>query len=501
MNKRLGDDVAPATAPVPDPGFGQSYASLPEAFYAKTPPTPVAAPTLIRWNVALARRLGLDAELFEAHAAALFSGNMLPASAEPIAMAYAGHQFGHFVPQLGDGRALLLGELVDQDGTLRDVQLKGAGRTPFSRGGDGRAALGPVLREYLVSEAMHALGVPTTRALAAVATGEPVYRERPYPGGIVARVAASHVRVGTFQFFAARQNVEALKVLADYVIARHYPELADAPTPYLALLTAVRDRTAALVARWMAVAFIHGVMNTDNTAISGETIDYGPCAFMDAYDPATVFSSIDHQGRYAYGNQPVIAQWNLARFAETLLPLEAMGPEAAVEPATEICSAFTDVFDRAWTFELATKLGLTEVREGDRDLAEALLSAMHDGGADFTNTFRALAAVAEGDEAPFLDEFVDRAAASAWLARWRERIGGASGAPLAARLRRANPAVIPRNHRVEAALEAAVERGDFGPFEALLRVTSNPYELASEDADYAAPPAPSERVYRTFCGT
>ena len=501
MNTRLGDDVAPATPSVPDPGFGRSYAGLPEVFYAKTAPTPVAAPTLIRWNAPLARALGLDPERFEAHAAAVFSGNALPASAEPIAMAYAGHQFGHFVPQLGDGRALLLGELVDEDGVPRDVQLKGAGRTPFSRGGDGRAALGPVLREYLVSEAMHALGVPTTRALAAVATGEPVYRERPYPGGVVTRVAASHVRVGTFQFFAARQDVDSLKVLADYVIARHYPELADASTPYLALLTAVRDRTAALVARWMAVAFIHGVMNTDNTSVSGETIDYGPCAFMDAYDPGTVFSSIDHQGRYAYGNQPVIAQWNLARFAETLLPLEAMGAEAAVTPATEIVSAFSDVFDRAWTFEFVTKLGLTEVRDGDRELVEGLLSAMQEAGADFTNTFRALAAVAEGNEAPFLDEFVDRAAAAAWLGRWRARLGEASGAAVAARLKRVNPAVIPRNHRVEAALEAAVERSDLGPFEDLLRVLATPFELAAGDAGYAAPPAPSERVYRTFCGT
>lgn len=396
MNTRLNDGIVAATSAIPDPGFGRSYAELPEGFYAKTAPTPVAAPTLIRWNAPLARALGLDPERFEAHAAAVFSGNALPGSAEPIAMAYAGHQFGHFVPQLGDGRALLLGELVDEAGVRRDVQLKGAGRTPFSRGGDGRAALGPVLREYLVSEAMHALGVPTTRALAAVATGEPVYRERPYPGGVVTRVATSHVRVGTFQFFAARQDVESLRVLADYVIARHYPELADAPTPYLALLTAVRDRTAALVARWMAVAFIHGVMNTDNTSVAGETIDFGPCAFLDEFDPGKVYSSIDQGGRYAYANQPRIAGWNLARFAETLLPLLGEGEEEAVAAAQEAIDAFPPAFERAYQGHMLAKLGLERREEADVALLSDLLTLMADDAADFTLTFRALSALGDG---------------------------------------------------------------------------------------------------------
>jgi len=485
--------------------FDNTYARLPEHFHARTSPTPVAAPRLVAFNATLARELGIEPDgLSDDTAAALFSGNALPEDAEPIAMAYAGHQFGQFVPQLGDGRALLVGEVVGRDGVRRDIQLKGAGRTPFSRGGDGRAALGPVLREYLVSEAMHALGVPTTRALAAVATGEPVYRERPYPGGVVTRVARSHVRVGTFEYFAARRDPDAAKALADYVIARHYPALVASDTPYLALLEAVRDATARLVARWLAVGFIHGVMNTDNTSVVGETIDYGPCAFMDAYDPATVFSSIDHQGRYAYANQPVIAQWNLARFAETILGLEATGPEAAIEPARELVAGFTEVFDAAWLAELGAKLGLHDVQADDKPLADDLLALMHGASADFTNTFRALASAAEGDPGPFLDEFADRQAAEAWLARWRVRAAltdAAGDAAAASRLRAANPAVIPRNHRVEAALFAAVEDDDFGPFERLHAVLARPYELSASDTAFASPPPPSERVYRTFCGT
>ena len=380
--------------------FSNSYARLPERFFARLSPTPVAEPRLIKFNELLAEELGIDTlGLGPDEMAAIFSGNIIPSGAEPIAMAYAGHQFGNFVPQLGDGRAILLGEVVDRDGERRDVQLKGAGRTPFSRRGDGRAALGPVLREYLVSEAMHALGIPTTRALAAVSTGETVFRDRQLPGAVLTRVASSHIRVGTFQYFAARGDMEAVERLSGYVIDRHFPEARASERPPLALLQIVVERQALLVARWLHIGFIHGVMNTDNTALSGETIDFGPCAFMDSYDPATTFSAIDELGRYAYGNQPTIAQWNLARFAETLLPLLDPNPERAVELASEAISAFTSRFQEHWLAGMRGKLGLSSNEEGDLELAQALLRAMHENAADFTLTFRRLCDAAADEKA------------------------------------------------------------------------------------------------------
>src|ERR1700691_2820723 len=461
--------------------FSNSYARLPERFFARLVPTPVARPRLIKFNDALASELGIDTRgVGPDGLAATFAGNQTPPGAEPIAMVYAGHQFGNFVPQLGDGRAILLGEVLDRDGRRCDIQLKGAGRTPFSRRGDGRAALGPVLREYLVSEAMHALGIPTTRALAAVSTGEPVYRDQELPGAVFTRVASSHVRVGTFQYFAARGDVEAVKRLADYVIDRHDPGAADVERPYLALLQAVVERQASLVARWMNVGFIHGVMNTDNTALSGETIDFGPCAFMDAYDPATVFSAIDELGRYAYGNQPAIAQWNLARFAETLLPILDQSPERAVELASEAVSGFAASLQAHWADGMGEKLGIASVEDGDLDLVRAWLAAMHENGVDFTLTFRQLCDAA-GDEkadARVRGSFAAPAAYDAWAARWRSRLTRESRRPRerAEAMRRVNPAFIPRNHRVEQALDAAVEREDFSPFDVLLTVLSRPYE-------------------------
>ncbi|MFL5336692.1 MAG: protein adenylyltransferase SelO [Geminicoccaceae bacterium] len=488
--------------------FDNSYARLPERFYARVAPTPVEAPRLVRLNEGLAEQLGLDPGwLAGAEGVAVLAGNRVPEGAEPIALAYAGHQFGQFVPQLGDGRAILLGELVERNGARRDLQLKGSGPTPFSRRGDGRAALGPVLREYLVSEAMAALGVPTTRALAAVTTGETVLRERPLPGAVLTRVAASHVRVGTFQYFAARGDAEAVRRLADHVIARHYPQAAGMARPYRALLDAVVARQADLVARWLLIGFVHGVMNTDNTSIAGETIDYGPCAFVDAYDPATVFSSIDHLGRYAYGNQPGIARWNLARLAETLLPLLGEDDEeAALASAREALAAFGPRFEAAHLGGLRRKLGLATEREGDAALAGDLLGLMAKNGADFTLTFRRLGDAAavvqpEGDAARAL--FADMGAYDAWAARWHRRLAEEPGEPEERRaaMRAVNPAYIPRNHLVEAALEAAMGRRDFGPFEELLEVVAQPYAERPGLERYTAPPEPEERVHQTFCGT
>ncbi|MBZ9559746.1 MULTISPECIES: YdiU family protein [unclassified Modicisalibacter] len=487
--------------------FTLRYARLPEHFFARFDPVPVEAPRLVAFNRPLAEELGFDLAAFdERQATEWFSGNGVPPGAEPLAQAYAGHQFGNFVPSLGDGRAVLLGEVTDRHGRLRDVQLKGAGRTPFSRGGDGRAPLGPVLREYLVSEAMHALGVPTTRSLAAVASGERVLRRVPEPGGVLTRVADSHLRVGTFQYFAARGDVDALRTLADEAIARHYPELAERPDEerYLALLEAVQQRQAALVARWMGVGFIHGVMNTDNTSVAGETIDYGPCAFMEAYDPRTVFSSIDERGRYAYGNQPGIVQWNLARFAETLLPLIDDDRERGVERATRVLEGYPGQYDAEWLAVMRAKLGLAREEEGDVELAESLLEALQAGGADFTLSFRQLADVAESAEArPALFELTERhEPLEAWLERWQARLAqeDADGAAIAARMRRVNPCYIPRNHRVAEALSAAYE-GDFAPFETLREVLARPFEAQPGREAYTLPAAPSERVFRTFCGT
>jgi uncharacterized protein YdiU (UPF0061 family) len=486
--------------------FSNSYARLPERFFARLGPTPVARPRLIKFNDALASELGIDTGGLGPDAlAAIFAGNAPPPGAEPIAMAYAGHQFGHFVPRLGDGRAILLGEVLDRNGKRRDIQWKGAGRTPFSRRGDGRAALGPVLREYLVSEAMHALGIPTTRALAAVSTGEPVHRNQELPGAVFTRVASSHVRVGTFQYFAARGDVEAVRLLADYVIDRHYPDVVDAERPYLALLQAVVERQASLVARWMNVGFIHGVMNTDNTALSGETIDFGPCAFMDAYDPATVFSAIDEFGRYAYANQPAIAQWNLARFAETLLPIIDPDSARAAELASEAISGFAALFQAHWAAGMRDKLGISAAEDGDLDLVRAWLAAMHENGADFTLSFRRLcaAAVDEKADAQVRALFTDPAAYDDWAPRWRSRLMREGRSPLerAQAMRRVNPAFIPRNHRVEQALDAAIERDDFSSFEELLTVLSRPYDDQEAFASYANPPRAEERVLQTFCGT
>ncbi|GEP04653.1 protein adenylyltransferase SelO [Methylobacterium oxalidis] len=490
-------------SPIP---FDNSYARLPQRFYARVPPTPVAAPRLLRLNRALALELGLDPDWLEGpEGTAMLAGNRVAEGSEPIAAAYAGHQFGQFVPQLGDGRAILLGEVVDGAGRRRDIQLKGSGPTPFSRRGDGRAALGPVLREYLVSEAMAALGIPTTRALAAVATGERVVRETLLPGAVITRVAASHIRVGTFQYFAARGDAEALRALADHVLDRHYPDCAGSEAPYRALLAEVAGRQADLVARWLLVGFIHGVMNTDNMSVAGETIDYGPCAFMDAYDPRTVFSSIDQRGRYAYANQPQIALWNLTRLAEALLPLLAEDETRAVAEAEAALAAFAPRFEAAYRGGLARKLGLGEAREGDAALAQDLLSQMAENQADFTLTFRNLCAAAEesGADEAVRSLFVDPTAFDRWAVRWRERLAqdGQDSAARAAAMRAVNPAFIPRNHRVEAMIEAAVEREDLGPFDELLAVLSRPYDDQPALARYAEAPASGGVGYRTFCGT
>jgi uncharacterized protein YdiU (UPF0061 family) len=485
--------------------FENSYAHLPARFYAKLPPTPVAAPHLIKLNVELAKALNLDpAALASPEGVAVLAGNTIADGSEPLAAAYAGHQFGNFVPQLGDGRAILLGEVVGRDGIRYDIQLKGAGPTPFSRRGDGRAALGPVLREYIVSEAMAALGVPTTRALAAVATGEVTMREEPLTGAIVVRVAQSHIRVGSFQYFATRGDVEGVKILADYVIARHYPDAVKAENPYRALLDGVIGRQAALIAQWLCLGFIHGVMNTDNMTISGETIDYGPCAFMDTYHPATVFSSIDAQGRYAYGNQPRIAVWNLTRLAETLLPLIDADQDAAIKQAEEALGAFRVSFEAAYAGGLARKIGLLTQRDNDFELTNDLLGRMAENQVDFTLMFRRLcdaAADASHDEA-VRELFVDPTAFDAWAVKWRARLAEEGGdvAACAATIRAANPAFIPRNHRVEEAIVAATA-GDFAPFETLVKVLAHPYDDQPEFADYQKPPREDQIVSQTFCGT
>jgi serine/tyrosine/threonine adenylyltransferase len=486
-------------------GLQHTYSALPSRFYARIAPAPVRDPRLVVFNARLAEQLGLDAAALERDGASIFSGNQAPEDADPIAMAYAGHQFGGFSPQLGDGRAILLGEQVGRDGLRRDIQLKGSGRTPFSRNGDGRAALGPMLREYLISEAMHALGVPTTRSLAVVTTGEQVVREDLLPGAVLTRVAASHIRVGTFEYFAARDDREAVSLLLDYVITRHYPDARGADIPALAVLEAVAQRQAALIADWMSLGFIHGVMNTDNMAISGETIDYGPCAFMDHYDANTVFSSIDHGGRYAYGNQPAIAQWNVARFAEALLPLIDADTGKAVELATAVVKDFMPLFDARLLARMRRKLGLSSEQAGDVELVRTLLATMQSAGADFTLTFRCLARCADepADDSSLLGLFPPASGIADWLRRWRKRLASEPhrAAERAACLRRANPAFIPRNHRVEAALQAASAHGDYRPLHLLLKVLENPYEDQPGRAEFEQPPPPAERVLRTYCGT
>jgi uncharacterized protein YdiU (UPF0061 family) len=485
--------------------FENSFAALPPRFYAKLAPTPVAAPKLIKLNEGLARALKLDpVALTSPEGVTVLAGNVVADGSEPLAAAYAGHQFGNFVPQLGDGRAILLGEVIGQDGVRYDIQLKGAGPTPYSRRGDGRAALGPVLREYIVSEAMAALGVPTTRALAAIATGEVTMREEPLSGAIVVRVAQSHIRVGSFQYFAARDDAEGIEILADYVIARHYPDAARADNPYRALLDGVIARQAALIAQWLCLGFIHGVMNTDNMTISGETIDYGPCAFMDTYHPATVFSSIDQQGRYAYGNQPRIGVWNLTRLAETLLPLFDADQDKAIKQAEEALGQFRVHFEKAYAVGLARKIGLIKPRDGDFDLTNDLLGRMAQHQVDFTLMFRRLcdAAADTAHDEPVRELFVDPTAFDEWAVKWRARLaeeGGDSAARLTV-MRAANPAFIPRNHRVEEAIVAATA-GDFTLFETLVKVLAHPYDDQPEFSDYAKPPREDQMVQQTFCGT
>ncbi|MEM9641659.1 MAG: YdiU family protein [Pseudomonadota bacterium] len=470
--------------------FDNSFATLPERFFARLNPTPVAKPRLIRLNTPLATELGLDPGALGAPSGIqMLAGNAIPDTAAPLAMAYAGHQFGGWNPQLGDGRAVLLGEVVTPDGARRDIQLKGAGKTPFSRMGDGRAALGPVLREYIVSEAMAALGIPTTRALACVETGEEVYRETPLPGAILTRVASSHIRVGTFQYHVARDDTEALRLLADHVIDRHYPELADRPNPTLALLDAVIDAQARLIAKWMSVGFIHGVMNTDNMSVAGETIDYGPCAFMDIYHPDTVFSSIDQGRRYAYGNQPLAAHWNLAQFASSLLPILAKRREDGIAMAQAAVDRFSDRVDDARLSEFRVKLGLRHVNDRDTALINKLLDRMAERGADFTRTFRALA---EGDEPPGFSE---------WRHAWVERLAQDGDTPASRQtaLVNANPAIIPRNHLVEAAI-ARAHSGDFTAFHNMTEALADPF-VADADSPYRAAPTPETQVHQTFCGT
>ncbi len=496
--------------------FDNSFARELQGFYLPMQPAAVPAPRLLFLNHSLAAELGLDVTSLDGHEAAVFSGNALPDGAEPLAQAYAGHQFGGFAPQLGDGRALLLGEVIDRQGRRRDIALKGSGRTPFARRGDGKAAVGPMLREVLVGEAMHALGIPTTRALAVAATGEQVYREHALPGAVLTRVAASHIRVGTFEFFASRGEVDRLRKLAEYTIARHDSALAAAPQPFLALLQAVAERQAALIAQWMNVGFIHGVMNTDNMTISGETIDYGPCAFMEAYDPAAVFSSIDRRGRYAFGNQPDIACWNLARLAETLLPLLPGEPEQAVAMATEVIAAFPAQYRSNLLRGQRAKLGL---HRGDPDddstdtaLAEDWLKLLHAERVDFTLGWRRLADAAAGDQTPLRALFAGTGAADEWLARWQARCASedgnagqdsvTSGVERSGAMRSVNPMVIPRNHRVEEALTAASDDGDLAPFERLLAALRQPYGEAGGLSPYAEPaPAAVTECYRTFCGT
>lgn len=478
--------------------FDNSYARLPKSFFAKLNPTPVRSPKLVILNHSLAASLRLNVEALESYdGVEMLAGNQIPAGASPLAQAYAGHQFGHFT-MLGDGRALLLGEQITPQGKRVDIQLKGSGKTPYSRGGDGRAALGPMLREYIISEAMHELGIPTTRSLAVVTTGEPVIRETEQPGAILTRVAASHLRVATFQYVSRWGTIEELRTLADYTLERHFPEVDADENRYISLLQEVIKRQAVLISKWQLVGFIHGVMNTDNMTISGETIDYGPCAFMDTYDPATVFSSIDVRGRYAYGNQPPIAMWDLARFAETLLPLLHDDEDQAVKLAQDVVSGFNDLYHSHWLSGMRAKLGMFSEEMQDESLIEELLTMMHEHGADYTNTFLALTFDKFSDM-----ELFDTEEFAKWHEQWQARIGRQqeSKASVQQLMKSSNPAIIPRNYRVEEALEAAVKQGDYSVMQRLLNVLSNPYAHSPEQADYSTLPPKSACPYRTFCGT
>jgi uncharacterized protein YdiU (UPF0061 family) len=483
--------------------FDNSYVRELEGLYVPWQAAPAPAPRLLALNEELAAELGVDADALRAPAGvAVLVGNTVPGGASPVALAYSGHQFGGFAPRLGDGRALLLGEVLDIHGGRRDLHLKGSGRTPFARGGDGKAAVGPMLREYLISEAMHALAIPTTRALAVVATGEQVERETLLPGAVLVRVAASHVRVGTLQYAAAHGDPELVRRLADHAIARHHPHAIEEENPYPAFFEAVVDAQAALIARWMHVGFIHGVMNTDNMALSGETIDYGPCAFMDAFDPGTVFSSIDHGGRYAYGNQPAIARWNLARLAETLLPLLHAEPEQAIAAANDVLQSFPDRYDAYWLRGMHAKLGLPDGAGQDEALIDDLLALMQAQRVDFTSCLRALSSAVRGDAAPVRALFAQPAAFDGWSERWRAQLSARACEPqaIAEAMERVNPVYIPRNHRVEEALAAATA-GDLEPLRRLLDVLAQPFDERPGLEAYAAPAPPSFGGYRTFCGT
>lgn len=475
-----------------------SYTSLPESFFTKITPNPVSSPKLITFNEPLATSLGFSVELLKSEdGAAVFAGNDIPEGAEPLAQAYAGHQFGH-LNMLGDGRAMLIGEQITPDGGRFDIQLKGSGRTPYSRGGDGRAALGPMLREHIISEAMYAFGIPTTRSLAVVTTGESIIRETELPGAILTRVAASHLRVGTFQFAAGKGSTDELRALADYTIKRHFPYIEDNENRYLSLLQEVIKRQAELIAKWQMVGFIHGVMNTDNMTISGETIDYGPCAFMNEYDPATVFSSIDREGRYAFGNQPGIGGWNLARFAESLLPLLHDEQEEAVKLAQNEISVYPNLFKKNWLTGMRAKLGIFNEEQEDESLIDDLLSMMQNHKADYTNTFRALTLGLPRDTVMSGSEEFQK-----WHQLWQERLNRQQDSKDSSHqlMRDSNPAVIPRNHRVEEALKAAEKQGDFSVMDRLLKVLASPYDYTAEQADFCRPPEPSNLPYRTYCGT
>ncbi|WP_433747980.1 protein adenylyltransferase SelO [Falsibacillus pallidus] len=478
--------------------FHNSYIELPKTFYAKLNPTPVREPKLVVFNDGLAESLGLNpSNLHTQSGAEIFGGNHIPEGAEPIAQAYAGHQFGNLT-MLGDGRAILLGEQITPEGKRFDVQLKGPGRTPYSRGGDGRASLGPMLREYIISEGMHGLRIPTTRSLAVATTGEPIYRETELPGAVLTRIASSHLRVGTFQYAAGIDSKEGLKALADYAIWRHYPDAENAENPYLSLLQHVIKRQAELIAKWQLAGFIHGVMNTDNMTISGETIDYGPCAFMDTFDPATVFSSIDIHGRYAYGNQPSMGGWNLARLAESLLPLLDEDGEKSLQLAQDAISEFPKQYFTHWLSGMRAKLGIFNEEKEDKTLIENLLGMMHKHKADYTNTFRALTlGKLEGIELFETEDFAE------WKIQWEKRLGRQEQSKEDSEelMRKTNPSIIPRNHRVEEALKAAVENGDYTVLEKLVAVLKNPYAYSADQEEYTQLPEPSERPYRTYCGT
>ncbi|MEC8086979.1 MAG: YdiU family protein [Pseudomonadota bacterium] len=484
--------------------FENSFARDLEGFFVHCEASTAPDPQLLLFNKPLAEELHLKASnLHTTVGAEIFSGNKPPEGAMPLAQVYAGHQFGNFSPQLGDGRALLLGEIIDKAGVRQDIQLKGSGQTPFSRRGDGKAALGPVLREYLISEAMHALGVPTTRSLAAVSTGEKVFRETPLPGAVLTRVASSHLRVGTFEFFAARREFDKVRRLADYAIARHYPEVADAENPFLAFFKSVAHSQLSLVARWMSIGFIHGVMNTDNTAISGQTIDYGPCAFMDKFSPKTVFSSIDTQGRYAYGNQPSILIWNLCRLAETLIPHIDDNKDRAVEILTDEIKGYENEFKSIWLNLMRRKIGLNNEEEGDLKLIQALLNAMEESEADFTLTFRRLSRAISGDSLGTRNLFVNPTSYDSWERDWFARLEREtiSKECRSATMDQVNPVYIPRNHKVEEALSFAVEEGDLSAFEKILSIVIKPFDEVAGQESYAEPAPETDIPYRTFCGT